>query len=306
MLQLLGHTGTIYALAFTPNGQSLISAGRDQIIRLWDLGRGKLESTLSGHAGAIFCLALSSDGRMLASGGEEAQVRLWDIWTGQLVYVLPKQIAKITGLAWFPNKQTLAIACGERLQPDWPGELQLCNFGAIQNPATELMTPKQLPALRVEKNGIWSLAIAEGPTVAYGGGARGVSVWDLKRKEPVYMRQSTNCLAVAVTPDGQRLAASADRLVKFYDVERKQEIATLEGHRGMVRTLAFSPDGQTLASGSADKTIRFWPVGPGPVQPRRTFEWPIGGVYSLAFSPDGIVAAAAGDNGTIVVWDVDA
>src|SRR5579864_318605 len=307
MLQLSGHTGTVHALTFTPSGQMLISAERDRSIRLWDMGRGKLESTLTGHAAAILCLALDSDGRLLASGGEEGQVRIWDIWSGQLLYILPKQIAKITGLAWFPQKQTLATACGERLQPERPGDLQLWNFATLQVLGIEVNPPKQVPSLRLEKNGIWCLAIAEGPTLAFGGGARGVSAWDLKRKEPTDLRQGTSCLALALTRDGHRLAASADRTAKLYDVERGREIATMEGHKGMIRALAFSPDGHTLASGSADKTIRFWPAtGTGQVQPRRVFEWPIGGVYSLAFSPDGMVAAAAGDNGTIVVWDVDA
>ncbi|HEV3143458.1 MAG TPA: WD40 repeat domain-containing protein [Gemmataceae bacterium] len=309
MLQLNGHVGTVHALTFTPNGQTLISAGRDRSIRLWDLGRGKLESTLSGHLGAVFCLSLSSDGRMLASGGEEAMVRIWDIWSGQILGILPKQIAKITGLAWFPHKQTLAIACGERLQPDRAGELQLCNLFAV-SPDAEAgevgKTPPQAPSLRLEKNGIWCLAIAEGPMLAFGGGARAVTAWDLKRKEPTLVRQSTNCLTVALSRDGKWLAASADRVVKLYDVQRAREIATLEGHKGMIRALAFSPDGHTLATGSADKTIRFWSVGStGPIEPRRVFEWPIGGVHSLAYSPDGMVAAAAGDNGTIVVWDVD-
>jgi WD40 repeat protein len=307
MLQLNGHTGTVHALTFTPNGQMLVSAGRDRTIRLWNMGRGKLESMLTGHAGAVLCLALDSEGRLLASGGDESQPRIWDIWSGKLQYILPKHLAKISGLAWLPQKQTLAVACGERLQAERPGELQLWNFAALQVLGIEVEPPKHAPALRLEKNGIWSLAIAEGPTVAYGGGALGVTAWDLKRKEPMYLRQATNCLAVALSRDGKWLAASAGWNVKLYDVQRGREIATLEGHKGMIRVLAFSPDGHTLATGSADKTIRFWPVaGAGQVQPRRVFEWPIGGVFSLSFSPDGMVAAASGDNGAIVVWDVDA
>jgi WD40 repeat protein len=210
-------------------------------------------------------------------------------------------------LAWFPQKQILASACGERLQPERPGALQLWNFAALQVMGIEVEPPKQAPALSLERNGIWCLAIAEGPTLAFGGGARGVTAWDLKRKQPMHLRQSTNCLAVALSRDGKWLAASADRMVKLFDVPRAREIATLEGHKGMIRALAFSPDGHTLATGGADKTIRFWHVGgTGPMQPRRVFEWPIGVVYSVTFSPDGMVAAGGGDNGTIMVWDVDA
>jgi WD40 repeat protein len=166
--------------------------------------------------------------------------------------------------------------------------------------------PHAKPRLeRLEEHGIWSLAVAApGPTLAWGGGAYHARTWDITRQEPRLMRQQDQCLSVALSPDGRLLAAASGRTVKLWDVGRGLEVGFLNGHRGTVRAVVFSPDGRTLVTGGSDKIIRFWSVGDG-VHERRRLEWSIGAVYSVAFSPDGLLAAAGGSEGPIVIWDVD-
>jgi WD40 repeat protein len=160
--------------------------------------------------------------------------------------------------------------------------------------------------LRLEAQGIWSLAVAEGPTLAYGGGARYAATWNITTPAPKLLRHAGASQAVALSADGRRLATAGDRTIRLWDANRGSESALLEGHRGMVTALAFSPDGHFLASCSRDKTIRFWPAdAEGPAEARQTYEWPIGGVHALAFAPNGMLAAAAGDSGAIVIWDLD-
>ena len=67
--------------------------------------------------------------------------------------------------------------------------------------------------------------------------------------------------------------------------------------------VAVSPDGETVATGSWDETVKLWDIRSG--QERATFKWPIGRVYSLVFAPDGLRLAAGGDRGSVVVWDVE-
>jgi WD40 repeat protein len=75
---LKGHSGVL-ALAFSPDGKTLASGGRDDTIKLWDVKTGKERSSLEGHSEAVFCLAFSPDGKLLASGSWDDTIKLWDI-----------------------------------------------------------------------------------------------------------------------------------------------------------------------------------------------------------------------------------
>lgn len=107
---------------------------------------------------------------------------------------------------------------------------------------------------------------------------------------------------MAVSPDGQTLAFSADSGdVQLRDLTNGRLIMTLKGHMSAVTDLKFAPDGRTMASASFDHTVRLWSVATGAtlVTLPKYSESPV----DLAFSPDGHTLAIAGSDGTLRLWD---
>src|SRR5262245_5084428 len=82
---LTGHSDSIYALAFSPSGDKLVTASYDKLLMLWDVAGGKELHTLKHHTAAVFGIAFSPDGKTLASAAADQTVKLWNVTTGQRI-----------------------------------------------------------------------------------------------------------------------------------------------------------------------------------------------------------------------------
>jgi WD40 repeat protein len=288
------HAARVDSLAFAPAGTTLASAGKDGTARLWDLGGGP-PVVLQGHTDEVLSVAFRPDGTEVATGSKDRTARLWDAATGAELLRLPQlgeHDGPVSAVAFLNGGHMLISAAGNRINAAEPGGVQLWQSAAAVRKLGE-------------PHGAWALAATpHGKTLAWAGGGKRVTVWDITRQDhQLYRPLSKGVLAVALSADGRTLAATDDWSIRLWDTASKQEQPTLIGHKGRVTALAFAPDGRTLASGSSDKRVTFWDVATG--RARQTYDWDVGGVRAVAFSPDGLLAAAAGDSGRVVVWDVE-
>jgi WD40 repeat protein len=283
----------VYCLAFAPDGSTLAGAGKDGTLVLRHAnGRVQIPLEYDPNRPPIQAVAYLPDGQSLVIGGAFGwlQYRHGCTWVSSPVSEKP---APVTSLAVI-DEHTVAVGIGDRVKGT-PGSFELWDVANGQKRGEPFTEP----------NGVRAVAVCpERRLVAWATGHRKVNVWDILKRDPIPpFHLPKNCPAIALTPDGKQLAAAVDYGVKLYDIERRRERLELKGHKGQVAAVVFSPDGETVATGSWDCTVKLWDVASG--RERATFKWDIGRVYCLAYAPDGLRLAAGGDVGKVVVWDME-
>jgi WD40 repeat protein/tRNA A-37 threonylcarbamoyl transferase component Bud32 len=282
----------IHALAFSPDGKSLVSNHYDDRARIWDVATGQLRWSLDPSRRqarsatpvgdvdrAMASLAFAPDGRALLVGSAAGNAKLWDMNTCRLLARLPGRPGAQEAVAWSSDGKTWATIGIDRKS--------LCLWNAVsRSPVRDLSCPV----------GTWGIHVAFSPdlrTTAIASESGAIVFWDAATAQfgPIYGVPSlTRC--VAFSPDGRFVVSGTQHNgLLLWRVAAGKVIVPLMGLSDPVRAAAFSLDGKTLATAGSDGTIRLTNLVTH--QEMLVLDRFAGSAQALAFSPDGKRLAAA-------------
>lgn len=300
---LQGYNSGVWYTAISFDGQLFAGGGGDRSVRLWALASGALVHMLHGHAQGVMAVALTPDGALLAAAYQDHKIRLWDSAARTLQTVLHGHTDEIEAVAWG------AAA---------PGRPLLLASGDVEQKIHlwDLARGRLSQTLSGHTGWIYGLAFhSQEPWLVSASGDDQVRLWQID-----YLAGSGTLLkqfpvadvlfrTVAAHPTERVLAAGCNSgaIYLWQQTCAGEWLASrpLHGHTYWVASLAFSPDGEWLASGSYDRTLCLWHWRTGELVHvlHGHTEW----VWSVAFHPQPTAThqwlASCGSDNTVRLWE---
>ncbi|MBW4493970.1 MAG: WD40 repeat domain-containing protein [Oscillatoria princeps RMCB-10] len=206
---LTGHTGSVNAVALTPDGKTAVSASNDRTLKVWDLRSGELKSTLTGHTDMVRAVAVTPDGKTAVSASSDNTLKVWDLLSGESKSTLTGHTDEVNAVALTPDGKTAVSASDDRTLKVWDllsGEPRCTLTGHTYRVNSVAVTPDGKTAVSASRDNT-------------------LKVWDFFSGEEVACFTGDSALlCCAVAPDGVTVVAG-DKLGRVHFLR-------LEGHTG--------------------------------------------------------------------------
>ena len=300
------------AIAYTSDGRTLAAAHWNRTVGLWDVNNFLPNApyfTFTGHPGPIYAVAISPNGRMIASGGADKSsreefepsglIRIWDLQTKELRPILRYNSA-VSTIAFSSNNRWIAGGSGD-------GTIKVWDAGS----------GKPIHEFKIHKKSVWKVDFSPDSkwllSVDLDGTCLLTNLVPPYDKSATLKQHGTLIYAASFSPNngnnGYTFATgSADKRIRLWktsannNAELLPDNPPLDGHNDSVWILAFSKDGQNMASGSLDGTVRLWDLNLRIERLKLTGH--TGGIKALAYTEDNrILACGTGLDGILRLWD---
>ncbi len=289
-----------YVFAFSPDGKTIASTGRDKLkptsrpginaVEVWDITTGEDKAILLGHIRPVNSIAFSPDGETIATGAThyDKTVRLWNAHTGQNIYTSNIETKWDTFVVFSPDGTSYAAAGDDNLVHLWDRKIG-------KQTITLTGHTKRVFTAEYSTDGKTIATVSYDGTMRFWDATTGNHNTTLKFNED-------RVISIGYAPNGNTIGCgtvSGD--VQLWDIQTMKLKSTLTGHTERIKSITFAPDGKTIASASRDNTIRLWDAATGETKAILT-----GYMYinTAVYSTDGMTIAT-GSGGNVQLWDAN-
>jgi WD40 repeat protein/serine/threonine protein kinase len=291
----LKHWHRVLCLAFSPDGNRIVTGSVDSTAKVWDAATGEEILNLEVPGGWVYSVAFSPDGKWIVSAHGDAIVRLWDADSGKEKKTLKGHTGLVSSVVFSPNGKRIVTGSHDQTVKVWDAE-----------------TGEEQVTLPKHTRKVNCVAYSpDGKFIVSGGGNNDpqgkplpgeLKIWDAKTGKEVKTLEghTAEITSLACTKDSRKLAsASNDGTAKIWDVVAGKEILTLHGNARV--SVAFSPNGEHIAVASLQPTLTVYEIATG--RPVHDFKGNSSWLYCVAFSKDGKLLASGCEDGVVKIWD---
>ncbi|KAH7308250.1 hypothetical protein B0J17DRAFT_773688 [Rhizoctonia solani] len=291
-----GHTDSVTSARFSPDGGSIVSSSEDKTLRFWDASCVlKIPNFLPGHAGSVTSVGISPSGAQIVSGSTDGTICTWDSQSGDMV---------LGPLEKGRNDRVLIVYSpdGARLLSKTPNGLALLDAQTGSISVGPIKLERSVQSAVFSSDGTRILVALADNAVQVLAADTGDALVEII---PPLTNQSSwvHTTSATFSPNCDRLAiGSLHSGVSIFDAHSKLLLhSQLKGYNNGSRSLAFSPNGAHIVSGSFS-SIFVWDVQNGSVIfscLQGHTEW----VHSVEYSPDGSLIVSGARDNAVCVWD---
>ncbi len=332
LLTLRGHSESVTSVAFSPDGNRMVTGSQDGTANVWDAESGLEIASLKGHTSYVYSVSFSPDGRRVATGSYDRTAKVWEMESGKEILTLKGHLSGVSSVAFCPDGNRVLTGSNDNTAKLWDardgdeiltltGHLNGVNSVAVSPEGKRAATASDdntakvwdiesgdlILTLSAHSGFVRSVAFSpDGKRIATGSWDSTARVWDAESGDEILTLRghSKYVMSVSFSPDGRRLATGGyDNTAKVWDTTTGRELLTLRGHSRLVSGVTFSPGGSRLVTGSYDKMVKVWDTQGA----RDTLTLGVlsGPVSAIAFSPSGRRIVTGSSDGTATLWDVE-